>query len=64
MVKYDGWTIKNVSGRFPWLVVGYFHMTKKEVIEDFERLHGKGSWPRERRKGNFRLVKIKLVEVA
>ena len=31
MDKYDGWTIKNVCGRVPCLVVGYFHMTKKEV---------------------------------
>lgn len=63
MDKYDGWVVKNMCGRFPWLVTGYFHGTKKEVIEDFEKDWGKGKWKEERRKGHFNLVKVKLVEV-
>jgi len=62
MEKYDGWTIKNTYGT-PWLVVAYFSTTRKEVIEDFEKLSGKGEWKKERRKGNFKIVKIKLLEV-
>ena len=64
MAKYDGWTIKNCASRNPWLVTGFFHRTKSEVIEDFEQLWGKGTWPKKRRQGTFKLVKVKLVEVA
>ena len=63
MSKHDGWTIKNTCGRRPWLVTDFFHAKRQRVIEDFEFLWGKGCWRKERRAGNFRLVKIKLIEV-
>lgn len=62
MDKYDGWTVQNLCGKNPWLVIPYFHRTKQEVIRDFELLYGKGSWRKERREGNFKLVKVKFLE--
>lgn len=63
MEKYDGWTVQNCCGRKPWLVIAYFHRTKQEVIDDFELLYGKGCWRKKRRAGNFKLVKVKFIEV-
>lgn len=60
---YDGWTIKNCMGREDWLVTGFFHRTRSESIEAFELLWGKWEWRKERRRGNFRLVKTQLLEV-
>ena len=61
--NYDGWTVQNTCGKKPWLVFGFSALTRKEVIVNFELLWGKGQWRKERRKGNFKLVKVKLVEV-
>lgn len=63
MKKYDGWTVQNCMGRNPWLVFGFAERTRKEAIVNFELLWGKGKWRKERRRGNFKLVKVKLVEV-
>ena len=63
MNKYDGWTVKNCCGKKPWLVIAYFHLSRERVIADFELLYGKGSWRKERRAGNFKLVKVKFLEV-
>lgn len=62
-MKYDGWTIQNCCGRNPWLVFGFIARTRQAAIVNFELLRGKGAWRREQRKGNFKLVKVKLVEV-
>lgn len=61
--KYDGWTIQNCCGKNPWLVFGFAESTRKEAIANFELIWGKGYWRKERRKGNFKLVKVKLVVV-
>ena len=63
MAKYDGWTIQNTCGRNPWLVIEFFHQKRQRVIENFELLWGKGCWRKERRAGNFKLVKVKLIEM-
>ncbi|MCK4859202.1 MAG: hypothetical protein KAS87_01450 [Candidatus Omnitrophica bacterium] len=60
---YDGWTLKNCMGRNPFLCVGYFRELRSEVIQEFEE-NTELSWPKEKRKGDFKIVKIKLVEVA
>ena len=62
IAKYDGYTIKNCLGRNPWLCPGLFHATKTEVIEDFEGNQNL-SWKKCRRRGDFKIVKVKLVEV-
>lgn len=62
-VKHGGWTVKNCMGRNPWLVFGFAFRTRHEAIEAFELLQEKGNWQKEGRKGNFKLVKVKLVEV-
>ena len=61
--KYDGWCIKSYHARDPWLIFDWFCTTRTEAIEQFEKLWGKGAWRKERRKGWFELVKVKLVEV-
>ena len=62
MTKHDGYTVKNCLGRNPWLCPRLFHATKTEVIEDFEK-NQEISWKKYRRKGNFKIVKVKLIEV-
>lgn len=61
--KYDGWAIK-ILGKHPILCTGFFFPTRKQVIEKYERLWGLGSWRRNKKKKGFKIVKIKLVEVA
>ena len=61
--EYDGWMVKNCMGKEPWLVTGFFERTRPEVIADFELLWGKGEWRKERRRGNYKLVKVKFMEV-
>lgn len=60
--KYDGWCIKSYWGRNPWLVVNWFGETRIKVIEGFEKATG-DSWKKHRKAGNFKLVKVRLVEV-
>jgi hypothetical protein len=63
MAKYDGFTLKNCLSRTPWIIPGYFHQSRNGVIKDFEKTTGR-SWRIDRRKGTFKIVKVKLVEVA
>lgn len=63
MVKYDGWTLKNIAGRNPWLIPCYFTEKRKGVINCFETIFGIGAWRRHRDRGEFKIVKVKLVEV-
>ena len=64
MEKYDGFTLKNCMHKNNWLIPGYFHQSKADVIKDFEQTMGRPrNWQVERRKGRFKLVKVKLVEV-
>ena len=62
-MKYDGWAILNCCGRNPWLVFGFAARTRGAAIVSFELLWGKGAWRKQRRKGNFKLVKVRLIEV-
>ena len=62
--KYDGWVIKSYNARTPFLIVEWFGFTRKEAIEKFERAWGEGEWRKERRRGNFEVVKVKAVEVS
>lgn len=63
MKKYDGWVIKTFRPRNPYIIIGYFQETRKEVIKRFEDLFGEGEWQKERRKGYLKLVKVKMIEV-
>lgn len=56
---YDGWTVK--AGKY--LREKFFRDTREDVIREFERLMGKGSWRRYRRGSTHKIVKVKLVEV-
>ena len=63
--KYDGWTVKNVAVRTPFLCAGYFRPKQREVIDLFNKQWNEaGAWKRESSEGRFILVKVKLVEVA
>lgn len=63
MKNYDGWTLKVfLGGRYePYIVSGYFHETRSEVIKEFEKTFG--SWRGYRRGGHYKMVKVKLIEV-
>jgi len=61
MAKYDGFTIMNCISRKPWLIPGYFHTQKSAVIDDFEKIYSE-PWAKHRRRGDFKIVKVKLVE--
>jgi len=63
MKHHDGWVLVNTCGKEPWMVTDYFHRSREAVIADFELLYGKGAWRRERRAGNFKMVKVRLVEI-
>ena len=63
MAKYDGWTLTNTMGSNPWLIPCYFCEKRKEVINRFEVIFGTGQWRRHRDRGDFKIVKVKLVEV-
>ena len=60
--KYDGFTLENCMHKNKWLIPGYFHPSKAGVIKDFEQTTGR-SWQGERRKGRYKIIKVKLVEV-
>lgn len=64
MAEYDGWVIKNFNARNPWLLLSTFHRKRTDVIRHFDSTWwATGIWKKERRKGNFKIVKVKLVEV-
>ena len=63
MKEYDGWTIKSFRGLNPWLIFSYFHVSRTDVIKDFERRVGLGSWKKEKRRGGVEIVKIKFIEI-
>lgn len=63
MAEHDGWTLKNTGGRNPWLIPCYFAEKRREIIDRFERTFPHGSWRRHRDRGEFKIVKVKLVEV-
>jgi len=60
--KYDGWTIKVTWHKEPWLIPTFFRSTRTETIKAFE-WDWKENYKKERRKGIFKAVKVKLVEV-
>jgi len=63
MKKYDGWVVKSFFGRNSWFMEETFYPTRKEVIKHFEeRIFGKGEWRKFRRRGDFKIVKVKFVE--
>lgn len=62
MKNYDGWTLKvSWKDREPYLVAGYFHETRSGVIKGFEG-EDIGGWRRHRRKGHYKIVKVKMTE--
>lgn len=60
-IKYRGWTVKRL-GENTTLFIGFFNLTRREVIDQFEGIWGRGSWAKKRRKGEFKLVKIRVTE--
>lgn len=59
MAEYDGWALK--SGN--WLRPGFVCYTRKDIITKFEKIMGKGSWGKYRRRGFHKIVKVKIIEV-
>lgn len=64
MKKYDGWVIKSYNARNPWLLLWTFGTTRKEVIENFEEAWEGEVWKKHRRTGQYKIVKVKFMEVA
>ena len=62
--KHDGWIIQSLHVGEPWFYIWTFARTRTETAKLFEKSYGEGSWPKYRRGGFHKLVKIKLVEVA
>lgn len=56
MSKYDGWVVKSVHG---WFLNWTFGERKSGIINCW----GREWWRKSRRKGEYKLVKVKLVEV-
>ena len=57
---FSGW-VAAVWGVF--YIERTFGMTRNLVINNFEKLEGKGSWRKHRRAGNVKCVKVRFVEV-
>ncbi len=55
MAKYDGWVVKSIHGFLVWT----FAETRSGIINRW----GKDNWKRQRRKGEYKAVKVKLMEV-
>ena len=63
MAKYDGWTLKSCAGRKPHLFLADVKSTRAEVIGELENEFD-DNWRNIKKKRKFKIVKIKLVEVA
>ncbi len=63
MVKYDGWTIKELRRGQNTLYASDFREKRTDVILEFDRFMGEGEWRKYRRKGLMKIVRVKLVEV-
>lgn len=63
MAKYDGWTLKSCAGRKPHLFLNDVKRTRSEVIGELENEFD-DHWETIKKRRNFKIVKIKLVEVA
>lgn len=64
MDKYDGWCLKNVACRTPFLATYYFRQKRTDVIKQFEaQWMEKGAWRKQSKLGRFKIVKVKLIEV-
>ena len=61
--KYDGWTIKVSWRTNPCLLRSFIRRTRSEVIQAFEK-EWKENWKRRRKRGDFKIVKVKLVEIS
>ena len=59
MAKYDGWVVKSFWTDPSFLLIWTFEETRREVINKW----GKDIWKKGRRKGEYKAVKVKLVEV-
>lgn len=59
MEEYHGWAIKIFHKKESWLSPWSFHMIRKEVINFW----GRDDYMKDRRKGEVKAVKVKLVEV-
>ena len=62
MKKYDGWTLKSCSGRKPHLFLADVKRTRDEVIKELESEFD-DHWENIKKRRDFKIVKIKLVEV-
>ena len=62
--KYDGWCLKNCETRKPYLLEYFFASLRKDVVDRIDKRVGEGYklW-RKRVGGNYKIVKVKLVEV-
>ena len=60
---YDGWAVKAFVSAKPVLCASLFGYTRNDVIKNFEALFGKDSWKKKRRKGEYKLVKVRGTEV-
>ena len=63
MAKYDGWTLKSLAGRKPHLFLADVKRTRDEVIKELECVFD-DHWGNIKKRRKFKIVKIKLVEVA
>lgn len=59
MEKYDGWVIKTIWQKKPRLLIWTCAKTRKEVMENW----GEIDWKGYKGKIDFKIVKVKLVEV-
>ena len=57
--NYDGWVIKSCWGRKHSFLIWTFEQTRTEAIAHW----GGNDWKKQRKSGDFKLVKVKLVEV-
>lgn len=63
MAKYDGWTLKSYASRKPHLFLADIKRTRAEVIKELESEFD-DHWETIKKRRGFKIVKIKLVEVA
>ena len=66
--NHDGWVLKVIvkERSIWWWLLESFRTRRKEVIEYFENdfsKEGKGSWAKARRRGEYKIAKVNLIEV-
>lgn len=63
--KYDGWCLKCIDARKPYFLTPFFARLRRDVVDLIEErvYEGYEQWWKDKGRGHYKIVKVKLVEV-